>query len=75
LLIEQVHGLEDGRIVVGIDDGNGLARAVQRQVADAVRSADLDGVYTFAPALNVSRCVAEKLPVVAVRVGIPMSPS
>ena len=31
----------DARVVVGIDDGDGLARAVQREVVDAVGGADL----------------------------------
>ena len=29
------------RVVVGVDDGDGLAGAVQRQAADAIRGADL----------------------------------
>ena len=29
--IEGVEGLEDARVVVGIDDGDGLAGAIQRQ--------------------------------------------
>src|SRR5262249_39141503 len=35
------EGLEDGGVVIGIDDGNGLAGAVQGQVVDAVTAADL----------------------------------
>ena len=39
--VEGVEGLEDGRVVVGIDDGDGLAGAVERQVVDAVGGPDL----------------------------------
>ena len=39
--LSNVSSAEDGRIVVGIDDGDRLARAVQRQVVDAVGGAHL----------------------------------
>src|SRR5262249_12592760 len=41
LPVEAVHGLEEGGVVVGVDDGDGLAGAVQGQVVDAVGRADL----------------------------------
>ena len=39
--VERVEGLVDARVVVGIDDGDGLAGAVQREAVDAVGGPDL----------------------------------
>ena len=41
LIVERIDRLVDLRVVVGLDNGNGLARAVQRQIVDAVGGADL----------------------------------
>ena len=39
--VEGVQALVDVRVVVGVDDGDGLAGAVEGEVVDAVGGADL----------------------------------